>query len=144
MKTSRRKFFGLLGGAAVAGPAAAKNVVAHLPTGIVGQDLLGPMSPAPLYGGEVAMKSSSWDLDEIARLKRFLSGGLTEEEKEERRRNRLHRRQQFISNHWAGMQSVAGWRKLELYHRDMDRVNDEIERSQSQSYLTRLLRENGL
>lgn len=149
MKTSRRKFFGLLGGAAVAGPAAAKNAVASLPTGLLGSAALGPEGPVPAYGeyaGQTGgLKSSgSWHLNEIARLKRFLSNDLTEEEKEERRRNRLFRRQQSLSNHWAAMQSVAGWRKLELYHRDMDRVNDEIERSQSHSYLTRLLKEHGV
>ena len=144
MKTSRRKFFGLLGGAAVAGPTAEKNGVANLPTGLFSPGASGPIGPAPQYMGETATKLSStgsWHLDEIARLKRFLSSDLTDEELEERHRSRLYNRQQAISNHWAGMQSVAGWRKLELYHRDMELVNGEIARSHSQSYLTRLLRE---
>ncbi|NTJ63515.1 hypothetical protein G6M50_38215 [Agrobacterium rhizogenes] len=144
MKTSRRKFFGLLGGAAVAGPTAAKNAVANLPTGLFGLSAIGPSGPAPAYQGETATLSpstGSWHIDEVARLKRFLSGDLTDEEKEERRRSRLYSRQQALSNHWGGMQSVAGWRKLELYNRDMELVNDEIARSHSQTYLSRLLRE---
>ncbi len=147
MKTSRRKFFGLLGGAAVAGPAAAKNAVASLPMGLFGVGSIGPSGPAPQYAGDIGgslATKGSWHLDEIARLKRFLAGDLTDEEKEERRRQRLYSRQQTISHHWAGMQSVAGWRKIELYHRDVERVNDEIARSHSQSYLKRLLKENGL
>lgn len=50
MKTSRRKFFGLMGGAAVAWPTAAKNAVAKLPTGLFGIGELGPVGPAPGYG----------------------------------------------------------------------------------------------
>ncbi len=147
MKTSRRKFFGLMGGAAVAGPTAAKKAVAKLPTGLFGIGELGLVGPAPEYGGlteSVKASVGSWHFDEIARLRRFLSGDLTEEEKEERRQSHLYSRQQSISNHWAGMQSVAGWRKIELYNRDMELVNDDIARSRSQSYLSRLLRESGL
>ena len=147
MKTSRRKFFGLIGGAAVAGPAAAKTAVAQLPTGLFSAGAIAPLSHAPQYIGEAACGTTSgrsWHLDEIARLKRLLSGDLTEEEKEQRRRSRLYNRHQSISNHWAGMQSVAAWRKVELFQRDMERVNDEISRSESESYLARLLRENGL
>ena len=147
MKTSRRKFFGLLGGAAVAGPAAAKSAVAQLPTGLFGAGAIGPSGPAPQYMGDVGLQATSgksWHLDEIARLKRFLSGDPTDEEKEQRRRSRLYSRHQAISNHWVGMQSVAAWRKIELFQRDLERVNDEIARLESQSYLTRLLREHGI
>ncbi len=153
MKTSRRKFFGLVGGAAVAAPTAAKNVIAKLPSGLLdgvpGVPPLGSgyVGSAPSYPTDVACQAiggGSWHLEEIARLRRFISGELTDEEKEDRRRSRLYSRQQTISHHWAAMESVAGWRKIELYHRDIERVNDEIARSNSQSYLSRLLKENGL
>jgi len=155
MKTSRRKFFGLVGSAAVAGPTVAKNAIAKLPGGLLnggpGVPPLGLSAgiggPAPSYASDVACQAiggGSWHLEEIARLRRFISGDLTDDEKEERRRQRLYGRQQTISHHWAVMQSVAGWRKIELYHRDMERMNDEIARSHSQSYLARLLREHGL
>ncbi len=153
MKTSRRKFFGLMGGAAVAGPTAAKNAIAKLPGGLLddmpsvpplGSGYIGSTPSYPADAACNAIGGRSWHLEEIARLRRFISGDLTDEEKEERRRSRLYSRQQAISNHWAGMQSVAGWRKLDLFHRDMELVNDEIARSHSQGYLTRLLKENGL
>ncbi|MCQ1850394.1 hypothetical protein [Neorhizobium galegae] len=146
MNLNRRKLFGLMGGAAVAGPGIAKQAVAQLPQGLG----LG-IGPAPLWGEDPTSKGvdcgsisgRDWRLDEIATLKRLISGDLTAEEKEDRRRRKLHARHALISQEVASLMSVSGVRKLDIYNERVHRLEDDIRRSQHQSQLWRYLKEIG-
>jgi hypothetical protein len=146
LKTGRRGFFGLVGGAAIAGPSIAKNAVAELPKGL-GAGLSSPVPPSGVsIGGSIGLAQkvgggSSWHVAEIGRLRKYLSGDRSDEEKEEARQQRLYSRQTMISNHAAGLRSVAAWKKLDLYHRDMEALHEEIRRSQTQTRIWRLMKE---
>lgn len=145
MNLNRRKLFGLMGGAAVAGPGIAKQAVAQLPQGL--GMAMGPSPPwgSPSKGIECATlaSNSDWRLDHIANLKRMISGDLTDEEKEDRRRQKMHARQSLISQEVAGLVSVSGVRKLDIYNERVHRLQEDIERSQHQSQLWRYLKEIG-
>ncbi len=147
MNINRRKLFGLMGGAAVAGPSIAKQAVVQLPQGL-GM----AMGPSPPWGdcvksvdqGYATLASNSdWRLDHIAELKRMIAGDLTAEEKEDRRRQKMHARQSLISQEVANLVSVSGVRKLDIYNERIHRLQDEIQRSQHQSQLWRYLKEIG-
>lgn len=134
----RRGFLGILGGAVAAGPAMAKNAVAQLPSGLgIESAVLGSA------GVECAQSISGgdWRVAEISNLRRFISGDLTVEEQEQRQCAAMYARQSQISNRYAGLKSVADVRKVELFNRDMQRLNDEIQRSQARSRLLSLLKE---
>lgn len=146
MNTNRRKFFGLMGGAAVAGPAVAKEVVSKLPSG------MGDLSMGrPLRGLHEVMSAKTaqgigdgdWRLRQIADLKRLIAGDLTEEEKEDQRRARIEARQALVSQHVACLGSVSSVRKLDIYNDRLAALNDEINQARRQGYLSRLLREAG-
>lgn len=145
MNTNRRKFFGLLGGAAVAGPAVAKEAIEKLPTGMGDFNLnpsFGDASYALIKGeGTVVGDGVDLRLREIADLKRLIAGDLSESEKEDRRRRRMERRQVLVSQHVAGLVSVSSVRKLDIYNRRIEALSLDIERSSMNSYLARLLKE---
>jgi hypothetical protein len=138
----RRGFLGFMGGAAVAGPTAAKSVVGELPKSLGIGVPYGSMSG---YGSTAVCSSSEgdWRLGEVARLKRILSGDLTDEEKENRRRSRLYRQEAIISQNVTSLVSVSSVARMRIYHRDMERHNERVERSECRSNLFRLLKEIG-
>jgi len=142
---NRRKLLGFIAGGAVAGPAAAKSIVAELPKG-----LSGGMMPFPGGGvyagygnlvGPTDPGSGDWRLREIADIKRWLSGELTDEEKEREQRRRMHTLQNSITQNVAGLRSVSGLHKMRMFDGQMHALNDRIERSERKGYLSRLLRE---
>ena len=136
----RRGFLGFMGGAAVAGPAVAKQAVAQLPPGLGISGM-----PMPSYGYPADANSvgpdPTWKLKQIADIRRFLSGDLTDEEKEDRKRQRLYRREQVINQNVACLHSVSGSRKLAIYSSRIEQHYDEIQRSERQSRLHWLLRQ---
>lgn len=139
----RRGFLGFMGGAAIAGPSVAKKVVAELPVGMPYVHSLGQGVGA--YGQKDASSSLSnrdWRLNEIAQIKRLLSGELTDDEKEERQRQRLWRREQVINQNVACLQSVSGSRKMSIYGERMARHQEDIDRSHRQQRLYWLLRQH--
>lgn len=143
----RRGFLGIIGGAAVAGPSIAKDVVASLPTGLTTASP--PMASMGYFSGQGLAKAAttigsenSWRLQEIAEIKRFLTGELTDEEKESRNRQRLYRREQVINQNVACLQSVSGSRKLAIYGRRMELHGEDMERVERQQRLHWLLRQD--
>jgi hypothetical protein len=143
----RRAFFGIVGGAAVAGPKMAKEVIAKLPSG------LGDVAsnyPAGYGGTLVNAKSqstlgppsTSWRMAEIANLRKILTGEISDEEKEDQRRQRMYAQQSIISQSVASLVSVSGVRKLEMYQDRMADHKRRIQRSEVQSRLHWLLRQN--
>ncbi|MCY1238367.1 hypothetical protein D9M72_511010 [compost metagenome] len=82
-----------------------------------------------------------WKIKEIANLRRFLSGELTDEEKEQEKRRRLYTLQNTISQNVGGLKSVSGVHKLRMYDDQYHCLNDRIRRSESKGYLSRLLGE---
>lgn len=153
MKTGRRGFFGLVGGAALAGPSAAKAAT----QGIAGSlSHLGPgMAPKgpPWYGGvdsiNVASRglsqavsiSTDWKLHEIASLRRFISGQLTDEEIHEQLMRKLEVRRTLIDQNTQALRSVSTVRKVEMFHRNLLADEHERERENKRGYLARLLKE---
>lgn len=133
----RRGFLGFIGGAAVAGPSAAKKVVTKLPSG------LGLSNVASIGMGYGSPQSSGgdWRIEEVARLKRFLTGELTEDERQEERANLLRTRENLISQHAASLVSVAAVRKIDIFNREMRKLNREVDILYRSGYLTKLLRE---
>ncbi|WP_085033915.1 hypothetical protein [Ensifer aridi] len=143
MNANRRKFFGLMGGAAVAGPAVAKQAIAQLPQGLgmaidAHSRLGGPQEANGICGHD-----KDWRLSRIAQLRRFISGDLTDEEKEELRRRKMHSRQSIISQEVASLVSVSGVRKLDIYNERLHRLHLEIELSENRSSLARFLKDMG-
>lgn len=142
----RRGFLGIVGGAAVAGPSIAKEVVASLPAGLVAPSV--PMTTLGYSSGKGLVCTTepgsehSWRLQEIAEIKRFLTGELSDEEKESRNRQRLYRREQVINQNVACLQSVSGSRKLAIYGRRMELHGEEMERVERQQRLHWLLRQD--
>lgn len=139
----RRGFLGVMGGAAVAAPALAKQAVSQLPSGLGSASIPAPPMGYSIGQGVSLASSSdgSWMLKEIADLKRFLTGDLTDEEKENRNRQRLYRREQIINQNVACLASVSGSRKLAIYSRRMEQHSEELERSERQQRLHWLLRQ---
>lgn len=140
----RRAFFGLMGGAAVAGPAAAKQAIGKLPVGL--GDALVPT--APVGSGYLNQKSAGvvadvvWKAKEISNLQKFLLGDLTDEEKERQKRDRMYAQQTVISQSVATLVSVSGVRKLEIYRDRMEAHNRKIQESDARSRLHWLLRQD--
>lgn len=151
IKTGRRGFFGLLGGAALAGPSAAKAAtqgisasLSHLGPGMA------PTGPYPRYGGTDSIgiggalkqqSSGDWRLSQIKDLRRFISGQLTDEEIHEQQMRRLEVRRVLIDQNAQALRSVSTVRKVEMYHRNL--LADEVERARehSRGHLARLLKE---
>lgn len=139
----RRGFLGIIGGAAVAGPSAAKAVVAKMPVGIV--DASATLLPSVGYSGSGHGQSvgldRSWKLSEIANIKRFLGGELSDEEKEQRKRQKMYNRQSIINQRIAGLVSVSGVYKFDMYNREIAEMNEDIAKSEARGRLHWLLRD---
>lgn len=138
----RRGFLGFIGGAAAAGPSVARAAIAELPKGIGAASGFGVPTTSG-YGLSQAANSidGDWRLKEILNLRRILSGEMTEEEKEQDKRRRLYSLQNTINQNVAGLQSVSGVHKLRMYDDQTHRLNQRIQRSETKSYLARLLKE---
>jgi len=123
----RRGFLGLIGGAAVAGPAAAKNAIA---TSALGSgNLAGAL--ALRGGGDPPGVSSGLGVfstyERMAKIKRLLSG----EETEERDPYSLANRRRVYAEHQVNaLQSVSMPAKLQM----LARKTDEIEAEQRRGY----------
>lgn len=138
----RRGFLGFMGGAAVAGPSAAKAAISQMPAGM---ELSANLPPIPPIGGYMATTAAndvdnSWKISEIANIKKFLSGDLSEDEKEQRHRQRMYGMHSIISQHVAGLRSVSGVQKFAMYNRAIEAKNDEISRSEARGRLHWLMR----
>ncbi|QIG76692.1 hypothetical protein EVC28_068 [Rhizobium phage RHph_I1_23] len=140
----RRGFLGIIGGAAVAGPRVAKEVVSKLPVGL-GDATLG----VPPFGGygsqglaEAVPSNSSWRLTEIANLRKIITGEMTDQEKEDQRRQKMYAQQNIISQSVASLVSVSGVRKLEMYQERMALHGRRIQQSEARSRLHWLLRQD--
>lgn len=140
----RRGFLGIIGGAAIAGPKVAQNVVAKLPVGL-GDATLG-VPPFGGYGSQgiatSAASDSSWRLTEIANLRKIITGELTDQEKEDQRRQKMYSQQNIISQSVASLVSVSGVRKLEMYQERMAEHSRRIQQSEARSRLHWLLRQD--
>ncbi len=137
----RRGFLGFIGGAAVVGPSAVKNTVAQMPSGL-GLPMSGDIRG---YGGSVptaaGIGSGDWRLEEIARLKRFITGELTDAERESERVNLIRSRETLINQHAAALVSVSAVSKIAIFNRDMRRLHREIDVLNNSSYLKQLMAE---
>lgn len=136
----RRGFLGFIGGAAVAGPSVAKNTIVQMPSGLgLARGAIGGG-----YGNSVpSAPSGDWRIDEIARLKRIITGDLSEEEKEAARADIIRSKEAIISQHAASLVSVAAVAKIAIFNREARRLHREIDVMNSGLYLKRLLREMG-
>ena len=137
----RRSFFGLMGGAAVAGPSAAKAALGELPKSLGGS--------IPSFGGYASqMKAgcgsdTDWRVAEVKRLQRLLTGNLTDEEKEDRKRRRMYQQEAIISQNVTALVSISPASRMRLYHREMEAHQARVEKSELSSNLFRLLKEMG-
>lgn len=133
MKLQRRKFFGLMGGAAIAGPSIAKDAVEKMPVGLGDIDVWGNSY------GVVAESIKPSKSSRILELRRLISGEFTKEEIEDRRRDKMRRKMQLINQEIASLRSVSGVRKIDMYQERCVVINDAISRSYNMGYLERLL-----
>ncbi|MBB3411232.1 hypothetical protein FHT87_005185 [Rhizobium sp. BK316] len=123
----RRGFLGFIGGAAIAGPQAAKTAVKSLPSGMnVGGLMAVQPWGTPVSDASCIKGSGDWRLDEIARLKRLISGQLSDDEIEEKRQQKLHRLDPIVSQNVMALHSVAAHRKLAIYSERMTLIQEEI------------------
>lgn len=137
----RRNFLGFLGGAAAAGPAVAKAAIAEMPKGL-GMVASPPMGSNLSRG--IGLSDSSegdWRMREIVDLKRILSGDLTDEEKEQRRRERMYALEAIVDQNVAVLISVSGPQKLAMRRDRVRLLQEKIRLSETQGYLSRLLKE---
>ena len=144
----RRGFLGFIGGAAVAGPQVAKNVIKTMPSGIGPQlGLVGGYAGNTVsaakdgYSGSI---SKDWRLDEIERLRRFISGEETDAEREEKRQQRLHLLEPIVSQNVMGLRSVSPGTQVRMHRKRMEAVNREAEVIYSKLRLNEYLKELGL
>lgn len=123
MKASRRKFFGFMGGAAVAGLAAAKSVVEPL----VSAGMAVPMAGG--YGGygDVAKASASEPnrAARIAELVKRLAGFRTKAEIEQDRVNRIENAAEIFRYEVDALRSVSMRHKVSMI-RTRNRAVSEI------------------
>jgi hypothetical protein len=125
----RRGFLGLLGGAAVAGPAAAKNTIA---TSALGSGNLA--SGLALRGGSYGLDNAAnagsgmfSAFERVTKLKRLLSG----EEMEQRDPySHASRRRIYAEHQLSALHSVSMPMKLQI----LARKTDEIEAEQRRGY----------
>lgn len=120
----RRGFLAFLGGAAAAGPSAAKNVVSKaLPISeaqIAGQ-LIG--QAAPFGSGNLGMFNK---LDRLGKLRRLISG---EEQEEESPFSHAHVRQIKAEHAVNALYSVSQSQKINILHRRVKEI--EAQRNKS-------------
>ncbi len=139
MNLKRRGFLGFLGGAAAAGPKAVANVVEKMPDG------LGLPFPGHYFntGGEpesVKADDSGWRAREIAEIRAFLAGKLTDEHKAEILRTRMEMHRTVVSQGIAQLRSVSAVHKVRIFNREMEAISVEMERASKRGYLSRLLK----
>lgn len=120
----RRGFLGALGGAAVAGPSVAKNALAQLPTGL-GHTAPGIPPSGYLNAVDKSSISGDWELNQIERLRRLLSGEKTDEEREAEAIERRENRNNIMGQEIACLRSVSGTAKLEMYSRRMQAIREQ-------------------
>lgn len=141
----RRGFLGFIGGAAIAGPSVAANAVKTLPNGFGG-------IAAQLGGGTYAYTGKDptpttsagffdWRTDEIVRLKRLISGEMTDEEREEKRHEALYALEPIVTQNVMALHSVSAHRKVSIFNRRMATVREDIERFYNRRRLLDLLKE---
>lgn len=136
-----------MGGAAVAGPQVAKNVVQAMPRGV--SDIAGYGKGLGLVGGGTEAAGINgidrdWRLDEVNRLRRILTGEKTEEEKERERERRLDNVEPIISQNVMSLQSVSSATKVRIHRRRMDEINQQAELLYTKRRLSEYLKELGL
>lgn len=133
MKASRRKFFGLMGGAAVAGPAAAKSVVEPLVSAGI------PVPSSGYYGGvSASVKDGTNTATRIADLVKRLSGFRTHEEIEQERIDRLDNAANMFRYEVDALRSVSARHKLSMIRAKHEAVNKARQRHWWETDLNRL------
>lgn len=140
----RRGFLGFMGGAAVAGPQVAKNVVQAMPKGVY--DIAGYGSGGILAtaSGKIASSDRDWRLDEVDRLRRIITGQKTEEEMEAERETRLRNIEPLVSQNIMGLVSLAPAAKVRMHRHRMDEINHQAELLYTKRRLSEYLKELGL
>jgi hypothetical protein len=138
----RRGFLGIMGGAVVAGPGAAKQAVtaaSRASTGGVaslGNGLSPPMGIISGARDGVTGTHKSWLLERVAELRRMISGDLTDEEIEERRVSNEMRKVKFEIE-VSGLRSMSETAK---YNR-MSRFANSQSEARERFYMKRQLKE---
>jgi hypothetical protein len=120
----RRGFLGILGGAAVAGPAAAKNVISTTALGS------GNLAEGMSMVGRGLAPSTTWSVtvsafDRMAKLKRLLSG---EETQEPDPYSIANRRRLHAEHSVNALHSVSMAAKLKILAREVDKIEAEQRR----------------
>ena len=142
----RRGFLGIMGGAVVAGPGAAKQAVTAASRASTG-GVASLMSSSILGEGPDAEADSvgitthkDYLLERVSRYQRVLSGQLTEEEIQERNlRNETHRVRFEIET--SGLRSMAETSKYARMSRYAQQQKDERERFYAKRNLKEYLKE---
>lgn len=140
----RRGFLGFMGGAAVAGPQVAKNVVQAMPKGVYDIGGYGGGGKLASAAGHAIATDRDWRLDEVDRLRRLLTGQKTEEEKEADREHRLRNSEPVISQNIMCLLSVAPAAKVRMHKNRMDEINHQAELLYTKRRLSEYLKELGL
>ena len=143
----RRGFLGVLGGAAVAGPGAAKQAVTAAQSAS-----LGGVARAGAIGGALARETpvtglgglqydhKNYLMQRVAELKRRISGELTDEEREERRVQNDRRKVRFEIE-TGDLRSMAEGRKFARMARFAEAQDHERERFYARRSLAEVLKE---
>lgn len=123
----RRGFLGFLGGAAVAGPAAAKSIVTEALPVTNGGNLLGALTAHSYgsYGSPISATQSGGlfsNIDRAMKLKRLLSG----EEEDEPDTHEVHQVKRVMVEHGINvLRSVSSSQKVRIMHREAMRIERE-------------------
>lgn len=139
MKASRRKFFGLMGGAAVAGPAAAKSVVEPLVS--AGGPPVPPV-PSGYYGLANTAGAAQSKASRIAELVKRLSGFRSNEDIERERAGRLDNAANMFRYEVDALRSVSARHKMSMIRAKYDAVAAVRQRYWWESELNELRGEN--
>lgn len=124
MKATRRKFFGFIGGAAVAGPAAAKSVVEPLVSSGMAASMAGGYGEAVLASGREPSRASR-----IAELVKRLSGFRTKAEIEQERLTRIENAAEIFRYEVDALRSVSMRHKASMIRTRHRSVNEIRQRS---------------
>lgn len=130
---NRRSLLGFLGGAVASGPTLAKGIAA---------DVSGSAwtAQSAAYGVSAESVSGDYRVTKIARLKRFLSGELDDDEKRHHRVSALHSIEDIERFRLDGLRSIAPAHKLRMLQAGNQGRRDLIERIHAEGELERLLR----
>lgn len=139
MKATRRKFFGFMGGAAVAGPAAAKSLAAP----IAGGGISGGMGFAGIAAATSSAKSASVDpiyvMKRISELRDRIAGKRTKRELESDRLERIAGRNQAVRHQIDSLRSVSMQHKSRMAQEVSDRLDFERQKYWWQNEIDNLL-----